>query len=44
MFLILDIITRLLILTALIVAVKSTIDDIKSGALKNFFGDDDGED
>ena len=36
---ILDIIIRFLILTALIVAVKSTIKDIKSGAFKDFFGD-----
>ena len=41
---ILDIITRLLILTAFIVGLVSFIKDVKSGELKNFFGDADDDD
>lgn len=36
----LDIITRLLILTAFNIGLVSFIKDVKSGALKNFFKDD----
>lgn len=37
----LDIITRLLVLIAFTVGLVSFIKDVKSGALKDFFGDND---
>ena len=40
----LDIIARLLVLTAFIVGLVSFIKDVKSGALKDFFGDDENDD
>ena len=39
MMILLDIFTRLLILTAFIVGLVSFIKDVKNGDLKNFFGD-----
>ncbi len=39
MMFLLDIFTRLLILTAFIVGLVSFIKDVKSGELKGFFGD-----